>query len=387
MPVHDRADVTDVSDVTEALQAGPESEPLRGFRVAVTSDRCSADLVDAFTRRGAEVVHAPAVHIVPVAQDSFLVEDTRAVIASRPEVVVVTTDYGFRRWVECAQVAGLGADLVAALRASRILVRGASVGAAVRSLGLVADGTAVDACTSSTVDLALAAGVTGRRVTVQLHGHEDVEQLDRLRAAGSRLYTVAPHRWVRPTVESQLGRLVAEVAAHEVDVVTFTSAPAVDGLVSAAAQLGLDGVVIDALRGPMTAAAVGPASAAPLLHLGVTPIVPERCRLGALVRTVTDHLTAHGVVDVQTALGPLTVHGRTVRFAGESVTLSRGPRVLLGALVSRPGAVITREGLLDALPEVEDEHALDMAVSRLRAALPDRRLVQTVVRRGYRLNV
>ncbi len=69
------------------------------------------------------------------------------------------------------------------------------------------------------------------------------------------------------------------------------------------------------------------------------------------------------------------------------MTPARGPRALLGALVSRPGAVLTRVRLLDELPEAEHEHAFDMAVSRLRAALPDRHLVQTVVRRGYRLNL
>ena len=46
-----------------------------------------------------------------------------------------------------------------------------------------------------------------------------------------------------------------------------------------------------------------------------------------------------------------------------------------------------RRSAADELPDAGSEHALDMAVSRLRAALPDRALVQTVVRRGYRLNV
>jgi uroporphyrinogen-III synthase len=90
---------------------------------------------------------------------------------------------------------------------------------------------------------------------------------------------------------------------------------------------------------------------------------------------------------VETALGPLVVHGRVVTFGGETVTLARGPRAMLAALMSEPGAVLSRERLLDELPEAENEHALDMAVSRLRSALPDRQLVQTVVRRGYRLNV
>ena len=379
------AQLTDAdTDATRVEASGPV---LEGFRIAVTSDRRSDDLIDAFVRRGAEVLHAPAVRIAPVDEDEILVGDTRAVIESRPDIVIVTTAYGFRRWIEGADAAGLGEDLARTLDRARIIVRGPKARGAVRAAGHVDDGIAHDERTASTVGLALEGGVHGKRVAVQLHGHEDVEQLERLRAAGASVLTVAPYRWVRPTDESRLGRLIAAVAAREVDVVTFTSAPAVDGLVSAAAQLGMDGVLVDAMRCGVTAAAVGPVTAAPLLDLGITPIVPDRFRMGALIRTVIEHLTLNGVEEVQTALGPLVVHGRVVTFGGETVTLARGPRAMLAALMSEPGAVLSRERLLDELPDAENEHALDMAVSRLRSALPDRHLVQTVVRRGYRLNV
>ena len=371
----------------DAVRAEPAGAVLAGFRIGVTSDRRSGDLIDAFVRRGAEVIHAPAVRIAPIDEDEILFGDTRAIIGARPDLVIVTTAYGFRRWIEAADAAGLGEELGRTLDSARIIVRGPKARGAVRAAGHDDDGIADDERTASTVGLALEGGVAGKRVAVQLHGHEDVEQLERLRSAGATVLTVAPYRWVRPTDESRLGRLVASVAAREVDVVTFTSAPAVDGLVSAAAQLGMDGVLVEALRCGVTAAAVGPVTAAPLLDLGVTPIVPDRFRMGALIRTVVEHLTVNGVAAVETALGPLVVHGRDVTFGGETVTLARGPRAMLAALMSDPGAVLSRERLLDELPEAENEHALDMAVSRLRSALPDRHLVQTVVRRGYRLNV
>jgi uroporphyrinogen-III synthase len=361
--------------------------PLRGFHIAVTCDRRSADLVEAFARRGAEVVHAPAVRIAPVDEDDLLVADTDAVILSRPDVVLVTTAYGMRRWIESADAAGLGEALHDTLAAARIIVRGPKARGAVRAAGLDDDGIGADERTSSAVDLALAAGVDGRTVVIQLHGHEDVEQLDRLRAAGARVLTVSPYRWVKPTDESRLGRLITAIAARDVDVVTFTSAPAVDGLVSAAAELGMDGPLVEALRTGVVSAVVGPVTAAPLLDLGVEPLVPDRYRMGAMVRQVVVYLTAHGVQRVETARGELVIHGRSVILDGEAVTLARGPRALLGALIADPGAVLTRERLLDELPEAGTEHALDMAMSRLRAALPDRDLVQTVVRRGYRLNV
>jgi len=61
-------------------------------------------------------------------------------------------------------------------------------------------------------------------------------------------------------------------------------------------------------------------------------------------------------------------------------------RFLLQTLARRPGRVVSRSELLAALPgRGNDEHAVETAVARLRSALGNPRLVQTVVKRGYRL--
>jgi uroporphyrinogen-III synthase len=58
---------------------------------------------------------------------------------------------------------------------------------------------------------------------------------------------------------------------------------------------------------------------------------------------------------------------------------------VLEELVRRPGVVISRSRLLSLLPGGgSDEHAVEMAVTRLRGAVGSR-VVQTVVKRGYRL--
>lgn len=54
----------------------------------------------------------------------------------------------------------------------------------------------------------------------------------------------------------------------------------------------------------------------------------------------------------------------------------------------RPGWVVARADLLRALPGGgTDEHAVETAMARLRTALGAPRLIQTVVKRGYRLAV
>jgi uroporphyrinogen-III synthase len=59
---------------------------------------------------------------------------------------------------------------------------------------------------------------------------------------------------------------------------------------------------------------------------------------------------------------------------------------VMTTLAAQPGRVISRQELLNGMPGAgSDEHAVEMAVTRLRAALGDARLVQTIVKRGYRL--
>src|SRR5215210_1622517 len=171
---------------------------LRGFRIGVTSDRRAHDLIAALERRGARVLHAPALTIAPNEQDASLVVETREVIRVRPEVVLVTTGYGMRRWFEVADTAGLGAELTAVLEDARIFARGPKARGAVRAAGLLdAQPSELDT-TASLVDAMISAGLTGRQVAIQLHGFTDDTQLARLREASERVLTVTPYRWARP---------------------------------------------------------------------------------------------------------------------------------------------------------------------------------------------
>ena len=81
----------------------------------------------------------------------------------------------------------------------------------------------------------------------------------------------------------------------------------------------------------------------------------------------------------------LLPHGEDVLLDGVEVRLSPAPTAVLHALVANPGNVVPRRALLAMLPSgtAGSEHAVEMAVARLRAAFGTR-AVQTVVKRGYR---
>ena len=62
---------------------------------------------------------------------------------------------------------------------------------------------------------------------------------------------------------------------------------------------------------------------------------------------------------------------------------------MLQALLVNPGHVVSRRELLAALPSgtARSEHAVEMAIARLREALGIPDLIKTVVKRGYRIDV
>ncbi|MBC7274809.1 MAG: uroporphyrinogen-III synthase, partial [Streptomyces sp.] len=88
-----------------------EHGPLAGFTVGVTAARRADELGALLQRRGATVLHAPALRIVPLSDDGELLAATKDLLDQVPDVVVATTAIGFRGWVEAADGWGLGEAL------------------------------------------------------------------------------------------------------------------------------------------------------------------------------------------------------------------------------------------------------------------------------------
>ncbi|TQJ40288.1 uroporphyrinogen-III synthase [Arthrobacter sp. SLBN-112] len=383
-----QADPTQAEPAPQADEATDAAEsPLEGFRIGVTSDRRSRDLIEALERRGAEVLHAPALKIAPVQEDIRLIEDTKAIIAAKPDLCIATTAYGMRRWCEAADSFGIGDELLETLGSTRMFVRGPKARGAVRAAGLADVGISSDETTSTLVDMLLTEGVRGKTVAMQLHGYTDVRQIERLRMSGATVLTVTPYRWVKPDGEDKLPRLIEAACSGNLDVLTFTSAPAVDAMWSTAHEMGLYKQLVESLKLNVTTAVVGPVTAQPLLDAGLNPLIPERFRMGALIRLVCEHLALNHVRRLDTRSGNIELRGRSLRIDGQAVELAPAPLLLLRALLGAGGAVLSRESLSDLLELRGSVHALDMTVSRLRSSLPDGKLIETVVKRGYRIRV
>ncbi|GGA59650.1 uroporphyrinogen-III synthase [Pseudoclavibacter endophyticus] len=371
--------------------AAAVSARLDGFRVGVTSDRRSDELIAALARRGAECVHAPTIRMANEDDLAQIEAETGAIVDAAPHVLLATTSYGIRRWFDVADEAGLGGPLVERLGRAEILVRGPKARGAIRAAGLDDEGMGEVETTEALVDYAIERGVDGRTVAVQLHGATDERQLARLRAAGATVLTVSPYVWHEHEDRPRVDRLIELIIAGGVDAVTFTSAPAAEALFRAAAQVGAETDLRSAFRGVpglggVAAVAVGPVTAEPIIERGVVPIVPQRFRMGAMIKSLCDELIDEHVVGIDTVAGQLTLRGRTMVHGGEATSLSPTSLALIRALIAARGALVTRVDLGRAASVSGEGVSIDMAMSRLRAALPSD-VVQTIVKRGYRLRL
>ncbi|MGZ4546521.1 MAG: uroporphyrinogen-III synthase [Blastococcus sp.] len=360
--------------------------PLAGYTVAVTAARRKEELGALLDRRGARVVYAPAIRIVPLADDAELVAATRAVLERPVDLVVATTGVGFRGWLEAADAWDL--PLVEHLRPARVLARGPKARGAIRGGGLV-DAWSPESESSAEMLAHLVSGaegpLEGRRIAVQLHGDPLPDLVAGLREAGAEVLTVPVYRWVLPEDVAPVRRLVEAIVSGGIDAVTFTSAPAAAGLLTVADELGLRTALVAAFGDRVLAIAVGSVTAGPLDAAGIPSSQPERARLGALAREVVARLPERDPV-LQVGPHSLQVRGHGAAVDGRLVELAPGPMAVLRELARRPGVVVPRPELAGRLPGAGDGHAVEMAVTRLRAAL-EVPLVETVVKRGYRLAV
>ncbi|OBB99830.1 MULTISPECIES: uroporphyrinogen-III synthase [Gordonia] len=373
------------------VTANPD-KTLTGFTIGITAARRADEFAALLTRRGAEVIHAPAIRIIPLIDDDELERATESILKEPPDVMVATTGIGFRGWVEAADGWGLADDLVDTLGGVRLLARGPKAKGAIRAAGLREQWSPPSESSSELIRELLDEGVAGLRVAVQLHGAttswEPLPDLcDVLREAGAEVVPVPVYRWTPPDDTDPMARMIDAVINRDLDAVTFTSAPAVASMLGQAHRTGALEPLLHAMRTVVPAMCVGNVTAGPLHALQVPTVQPARFRLGALVRLIAEELPRRASV-LRVAGHDMSLRASGVVVDGCFQSVTGSSMALLRVLHRVPGQVISRKAMLDELPGGgTDTHAVEMAVTRLRSALGDSKMIQTVVKRGYRLAV
>jgi uroporphyrinogen-III synthase len=363
-----------------------DSAILAGYAVAVVSDRRRHGLSALLEAAGARTVAVQGVRTVTSLDDVRLQADTRQVLAGPVDELVVASDFGFRSWLRMARGWQLADALTARFAQARRLASNPRAADAVREIGLDDIWSTAAGSTEELFRYLLAQPMVGRRVVVQSDNPSVAELCHALRAIGAEVIEVVTHQNSPPVHADLLRRLGDHITAGQVDAVAFLNAASVENLLAqASADHRLD-EVLNAMSDEVAALCLGELGAAPLRARGVPVHLPAQPLLEEFV-AVASATVPRRAVRVVTGGHALEVRGQAVLLDGELIPVQSGPIAVLRALARQPGRVLSCAEIRHATPNWTgvDDHAIEMAVSRLRRSLHDNDLIQTVMKRGYRL--
>lgn len=364
--------------------------PLAGCRVGVTAARKAEEQNALLERRGAVVEWAPVLSVEPSRVDEDGLRAATDAVLSRPvDIFIATTGIGLTSWFQMAESWGVLPRLIQHLDRAEILARGPKSVGALRRAGLRELWSPESECFEDVLAHLRGRSLLGVRIVVQEHGQSLSTVANVLRRQGANVQVVTVYRVEGPEDPGRVFGLVDLTAERKLDAVTFTSAPAAASFLETAAAMGRRDEVVAAFQADVIATCVGPVTAAALELWGVPTLQPERARLAAMVRALEIELPLRrSGQSLQVAGSSLLLHGDVVHLDGVPIHLAAAQHAVLAALAVNPGHVVSRRELLSALPsgQAATEHAVEMAVARLRAVIGTK-LIQTVVKRGYRLAV
>ncbi|WP_158273865.1 uroporphyrinogen-III synthase [Micromonospora sp. RP3T] len=361
---------------------------LAGYTIAVAAEHPGRHELAARLRAvGAWPVAVRPVRAVGPADPDAVAEATRRAVARPVHDVVAFSAPGLRTWLRIAQKAGHGDPVAALLREARLVTHDARAVGVLRELGLAPTRPPARDPDRWLLDQPMA----GRRVVAVVGSDHHREWCAALGRRGADVVEVATSRALPPSRAHELRRLWTGIVSGHVDAVALTGpATAVDLLRRADADGVLDDVR-DALTERVLVACLGPLTAAPLRERGMTPVVAAAPCLAGLLAALVEQVPGRGpTLDVDGHR--MQIRSRSVAIDDLVVPVQAGPMTVLRVLARSPGHVTSSaeiRGASAAWSGVND-HAVEMAVSRLRRAFDDTPLagvdlVQTVVRGGYRL--
>lgn len=366
----------------------PSIPPLAGYTVAVTADRRAEEQVALLERRGASVIVGAAVRTLPLVDDQALWSAIEAVIADPPDVVVLLTGIGTRGMVGAAEGMGVDVELLDAFEHGHVIARGPKAAGAAATAGIDVGWQTPGERSVEILERLRAQAGRGARIAVQRDGNHRALLADALAELGGDVVDIPVYRWELPDDTRPAQRVVDMALGGEVDAVTFTSSPALVHLLDLAGDGDRRAGLLHAFATDVLPVCVGPVCAETAERAGITRVVmPRRARLGSMVQALVSHFAGSARV-LTVRASEVAIQGRAVFVDGRPTGISTRERTVLEVLADAGGAVVPKRTLLRDVwgPSFDDEHAVEVAVARLRRALGDvGDAVETIPRRGYRL--
>jgi uroporphyrinogen-III synthase len=373
------------------LAADPAPGPLVGYTIGVATDRRRSALAGGLESLGARTVSVQALRTTEPGDEDELRAATSLALREPIHEVIVSSALGLRAWLASARRQGVVESLLARVAEARLLARDGRAADALRELGLTQIWSTAAATTEDLFRYLIAQPMTGRRVVAQLDSEPPSELCQVLRDAGAHVVEVSTFRSEPPKHVDVLRRLAEQIVKRQLDAIALTSRSGTEFLLDQARLDGVQPELLNACVSDVLVACLGPLTAQPLVAQGIPVATAPGAHPDALVAMLVETMPRRAV---QLDLGGrrIELRGQGLLLAGRLVPMQPGPVAVLRALARRPGVVFSAAEIRAVVPgwSTVDDHAIEVAVSRLRRSLDGTELdgnalVQTVMRRGYRL--
>ena len=289
-----------------SVESNQKKTPLSNLTIAITGSRRANELAHIVTRLGGKPYIAPTIAIqAPPSTEVSIHQFIAAALEHQIDLVLVMTGPGIQAVIREAEAMRCETQLLEALSKIPFIARSGKPQQVLTKHGVNENVTlpeheTVEAC----FELALTNGVKNKRVAVIWHGANSRNLVQKLTTAGAQVLEVSTYQYsdgfdkngtrilkslgynyVEPDTRKALQLIQTLIQGH-VQVITFTSPPAVENLFRIAAEHNLTGDLCAALNRSITVA-IGPSTKHSIEQHDVhVKVVPETYKMGAMVASL-----------------------------------------------------------------------------------------------------
>jgi uroporphyrinogen-III synthase len=264
-----------------------------GLRVLSFESRRAQEIAQLIRNNGGEPVVAPSTREVqtPNEDEQRLI---RGILQHEFDGIIFMTGVGSRALVQASESICTRDEFLAALRQTRVIVRGPKPAAVMREFNVPVALTVPEPNTWHEIVKALDENpekvpLKGKRIAVQEHGEPSPDLYSALRDRGAEVVPARVYRWELPEDIEPLKQAIRNLTAHAIDVVMFTSSVQYVHAAQIAAELGLSNEFAKALS-EMLVTSIGPTTSQTLRKNGVrVDLEPSHPKMGFLVKEAAEH--------------------------------------------------------------------------------------------------
>lgn len=266
----------------------PSGRPggLAGLRIVSFESRRAQDMALLLRRSGGEVLYAPSMRQLPLADERGILEFGARLFDGECDALMLLTGVGTTILVDALSTRWPRASVLERLGKTPLLCRGPKTTAVLKGLGLSPTLVAPEPSGPGELLAALDGGfdIRGKRVFVQEYGTINAELLDGLTKRGAQLTAVKIYRWALPEDTRDLKNALSSIAQRRIDAAIFTSAHQVENVLEYAKRLQLEGSLCEAFRAWALVISIGPVTNEALRRRGIAPdLTPDEPKMAPLV--------------------------------------------------------------------------------------------------------